>query len=197
MPCEHLLQPLRGAHGDLRHLVGRRRRERVEPQCQERPGLRGAQTEKSPLWGSSSGALARTKTRLPSTSRTYTPSRTSTWKWTLSRSAESPRCTTLTAPVCARVRAGRPSIFFARRRRARLSSTTNRSGRSPACCTESREVYGAPQARSERLEHVRTEPAVVAQEHTQPPRQRAHPLPNRHLGDHLLDQVHRRVRHAG
>jgi hypothetical protein len=37
---------------------------------------------------------------------------------------------------------------------------------------------------------------AFAQEHTQPPRQRAHPLPHRHLGDHLLGEVHRGVGHA-
>jgi len=48
----------------------------------------------------------------------------------------------------------------------------------------------------ERLEHRRAELPVVAAEHAEPPRQRAHPLPNRDFGEDLLHEVDSRVRHA-
>ena len=48
----------------------------------------------------------------------------------------------------------------------------------------------------ERGEHVRAQPPIVGQRVAQGPRQRAHPLPNRHLGQHLVDEVSRDVGHA-
>ncbi len=48
----------------------------------------------------------------------------------------------------------------------------------------------------EGVEHRRAELPVVAAENTQSPRERADPLPHRHFGEHLLDHVQRRVRHA-
>jgi hypothetical protein len=48
----------------------------------------------------------------------------------------------------------------------------------------------------EGLEHLGAESLVVAQEHAQPPRQRADPLADRHLGDDLSGEMQRGVRHA-
>ena len=57
-------------------------------------------------------------------------------------------------------------------------------------------LVGAAQLDDEGLEHLGAEPLVVAQEHAQPPRQRADPLADRHLGDDLSGEVQRGVRHA-
>ena len=54
----------------------------------------------------------------------------------------------------------------------------------------------AAELQDERLDHLGADAPVVAEQDAQSPRQRAHPLPNGDLGDHLLHEVHRRVRHA-
>ena len=54
----------------------------------------------------------------------------------------------------------------------------------------------ASQRADEHREHIGAEPTVVAHRVAQPPRQRADPLPDRDLGQHLVDEMSRDVGHA-
>ena len=67
--------------------------------------------------------------------------------------------------------------------------------------TEAEQVLGPQAQRATELahegaQHRSAQLAVVAAQVAQPPRQRADPLANPHLGQHVLHQVHGRVRHA-
>jgi hypothetical protein len=45
------------------------------------------------------------------------------------------------------------------------------------------------------LQHRRDQLGLCGQQHAQRDRQRQHPLPHRHMGDDVVDQVHRGLRH--